>query len=878
MNIITETQALSTVECPDFILENHWQEWLKSGVNASIIAKNVRSFTDSRELDKAINRNNTRRHKHSDSLVPAWTVSGVDPESGEHWLNGIQAKPDNPETRNGRLQKYIGASAYDAAPLFLEVDDFNYWMGVIENLNIPIIITEGAKKAACLLSNGYAAISIPGVSTCKKKGRLHKLLHKFCGFGRTFYLGFDNDLIIKRPVQYALTNLARELCAANSKVMVIVLPDGEAKGVDDFIVANGRGEFDKLITSAQTIEEWKEANDLDWAARQEKLKKTKNSKLARNIHLVDAAWGDHLTWNELKNCAELNGDELDPDKMRYKIAMELDADINKDDAIITIKALSQKASYHPIREYLQGVAEAYPEDISIDNLATEFFGATSEIENIYMRKMLIGAVARAMKPGCKLDTATILYGGQGVKKSTAWKSLFGADWFSDSLGDGADKDELMKIHSFWCLEWAEFETVYRRKDVSSLKKFMAQADDTFRIPYDRGVTKHKRPSILVGTTNDQEVLQDPTGDRRFWLINVQTDEIDIEKIESLRDRLWAAAYHAWEKGEIWWLLKHEEKLHDEANQPYRVDDPWHQPIYDFLLGRAQATVTEIFKFLDIEPSRQDVGMSKRIGSILRKLGWNKIRGLAENGSRPWVWICGQIKNITWPSGSSGSANPEPPYSNASETGHIETISNDSKWPSGSENLEQYNKCDPCTDQNEVIGQVHPITTWPEQTTTQQGIQEVWPHGQVDPLEISKDKNEESAPKIEDLPPPIRIKYQTAAGEVRAIALPRKKEGVPPDWLLSWEYPEGLGEIKYQSFLGDESGAKKRLKKAVETWKSWQRYTVERITADGYCMVTNCKCIKEEIHPSGKMSFTFETPEGEKIYVRGFDDFKVMSNG
>ena len=198
--IVAQTKSETLEFKPDYIAKNHWEEWVNSGVKPSIIAANIYTELDARELDKALNRNSRRKWKHSDTLVPAWIVRGVDPETGELQLLGIQAKPDNPEIRHGSVQKYLGAFEYGSAPLFLKVDDFDYWLKIIQDLQIPIIITEGAKKAACLLSNGYACISIPGVSTCRKKGRLHKLINKFCGFGRLFYLCFDYDVITKRPV------------------------------------------------------------------------------------------------------------------------------------------------------------------------------------------------------------------------------------------------------------------------------------------------------------------------------------------------------------------------------------------------------------------------------------------------------------------------------------------------------------------------------------------------------------------------------------------------------------------------------------------------------------------------------------------------------
>ncbi|MBF2099137.1 MAG: hypothetical protein IGQ88_12305 [Gloeomargaritaceae cyanobacterium C42_A2020_066] len=67
----------------------HRQEWLDSGVSPDIIERNVRSTNDPREVDELLNRNTDRRWRHSDNLVPAWVVDGLDPSSGERWGLGV---------------------------------------------------------------------------------------------------------------------------------------------------------------------------------------------------------------------------------------------------------------------------------------------------------------------------------------------------------------------------------------------------------------------------------------------------------------------------------------------------------------------------------------------------------------------------------------------------------------------------------------------------------------------------------------------------------------------------------------------------------------------------------------------------------------------
>lgn len=653
-----KTVENTSISAPSHIDQRHWDEWIKSGVSEQIISLNVWSEYDPREIDKVLNRNNKSKWKHSENLIPAWCVAGVDPQTGERIYSGAQVKPDtSPLDKDGKPQKYLNAKGVNVAPLFLNTGNSEHWKEVIQDKTIPVFIGEGAKKAGACLSIGLAMISIPGVTTCRKKGRLHESLDLFTGFGRKFYLGFDNDVLTKRPVQNALLGLARELSATGSKVMVIQLPPGEAKGVDDYITTHGEEAFKELVSEAKTIEEWRDELKEIWQSQVEEMKSSRRSKLARYMELVRLGWGHELKYNQLKTCVELGDAPLDLNQVRLKIALEFDLDIPMQDAQTIVETIANENALHPVADYLDDLSRQFPNpDLTyLDNLATRYFGTDDPLHNIYLKKTLIAAVARIKKPGCKHDTSTILVGKQGAMKSTFWRTLFSDEWFTDELGDANEKDELMKLHRFWCLEWSEFETVYKRKDISSLKKFMTSTIDAFRTPYSRTVKEYPRRCILVGTTNEKEILSDPTGSRRFWIIPV-TGYIPVEKLEEERDRIWATAYALYKSGEKWWLSAEEAALQEDRNEDFQTQDPWETAIGDYVQNKDAVTTTDIFNHLQIDPAKQDVGLSKRVAAILRRFGWEKVRKWI---SGAWVRLWSKTKNqkvenLRGSSGSSGS--------------------------------------------------------------------------------------------------------------------------------------------------------------------------------------------------------------------------------
>ncbi|MEH2390041.1 MAG: VapE domain-containing protein [Nostoc sp.] len=633
---------LSTPPTVDTIASHHWEEWQLSGVSAKIIQRNLRTLYDSREVDKVLNRNTKSRQKHSDYLVPCWMVSGVNPLTGENTLDGVQVKPDvSPLSKDGKVNKYLGAAGYGAFPLFLDTGIEHFWQQILADKSIPIIVTEGAKKAGAGLTIGLPTISIPGVSTCRKMGRLDTWIEAFAGFGRTFYLCFDADILHKRPVQQSLINIARDLTATGSKVMVIKLPSIELKGMDDFIAARGEEAFKQLIEDAPTIEEWKKdledqrKNDTEHDDEEERT-----SKVYRAYKIIKGGWGDNLRLNQLKNIIELNDQKINLNGLRLYIADEFDMDVQIGDAQVIVEEIASRNAYHPVVEYLDEVAVRYStvETSILDNLATKYFGTNDPLHNIYLKKMLISAVARARRPGCKVDTALILVGEQGINKSSFWRDLFGRDWFTDELSDANERDELMKLHQFWGLEIPEIEHMYRRKDISSIKKFMSSSVDAFRAPYAREVKEHPRACVLVGTSNETELLNDPTGNRRFWIIPVTNDiPIDIEQLVRERDLIWAAANALYEKGHQWWLSPAESKVHNEASKDFQSVDPWTDTVLAYARQQGETTSSEILRTaLGIELGRQEMLYTKRVSAILRSHGWEQYRQKIGD-SRPWAW-------------------------------------------------------------------------------------------------------------------------------------------------------------------------------------------------------------------------------------------------
>lgn len=253
--------------------------------------------------------------------------------------------------------------------------------------------------------------------------------------------------------------------------------------------------------------------------------------------------------------------------------------VNKEIAGQAVHAVAREHSFHPIREYLNSLK--WDGSKRIDEWLTIYLGVDpSDYARAVGAKFLIGAVARIFKPGCKVDTCLILEGPQGAQKSTALRTLAGADFFTDDISELGSKDSVMQTRGVWIIELSELDAM-TRTEVSRVKAFMSRQVDRVRPPYGRRVIEAERECVFAGTVNKETYLTDETGGRRYW--PVKCGFIKIADLERDRDELWAEARDRFRAGEKWWLENQAltQSAADEVAERHEPD-PWDGLIAEWL--------------------------------------------------------------------------------------------------------------------------------------------------------------------------------------------------------------------------------------------------------------------------------------------------------
>ena len=298
-------------QIPNQLTPAEYQELHReSGIHPDLIELNFFHLEGNDALDRLfvsekLERINTgavsysilKRYRHIEA--GGWWVSGVDVlNKYSDDLYG-QFKPLQPRLSadKGKIIKYEGLPKHPTgiialkvsrllwhivarlnnielflSPLALRLKDryqpISFWSWVVHNPEIPLIITEGAKKAAALISIGYAAIALPGVfngyrqpkDEFGRKTGLAKLIPQLQAFatpGRKIYFAFDKDTKASTiaNVERAIAKTGKLFIKAGVDVRVIRWSES-VKGVDDLIVRHGAEAFHQAYDKALSLETW----------------------------------------------------------------------------------------------------------------------------------------------------------------------------------------------------------------------------------------------------------------------------------------------------------------------------------------------------------------------------------------------------------------------------------------------------------------------------------------------------------------------------------------------------------------------------------------------------------------------------------------------
>lgn len=316
------------------------------------------------------------------------------------------------------------------------------------------------------------------------------------------------------------------------------------------------------------------------------------------------------------------------DAIRNRIWLEIDRKFHfrpsSEFFDVVLQDTAYHNSFHPVCDYLDGLKwDGQPR---IDEWLIRYGGAA---DTPYVRAVsalvLIAAVRRVRRPGCKFDELLVLESEQGLLKSSALRALCPVEeWFSDDLPLNVDAKQIIeRTAGKWIIEAAELTGLGRRESDHLKAMLSRQVDGPVRLAYARLPVEQPRQFIVIGTTNSHVYLKDITGNRRFWPVRVK--RFDVDAIIRDRDQLWAEAAHRDAKGESI-RLRPELFAHATLQQERRrVEDPWEQKISEQLDPNEPHRLTpdDVWQLVHVSVDRRTERDHQRLIEIMQRLGFRR---------------------------------------------------------------------------------------------------------------------------------------------------------------------------------------------------------------------------------------------------------------
>ena len=264
--------------------------------------------------------------------------------------------------------------------------------------------------------------------------------------------------------------------------------------------------------------------------------------------------------------------------------------------------------------------------------------------------VFLGPVWRAFCPGTKLDETVVLSGEGGIGKSTALRMALPQNiegLFGDGLHLAArEQDRAVALQGRVIVEASEMAGS-TRAELESLKSFLTRTnDDSVRLAYRRNPEPTPRRAIIVGTTNQHDVLpNDSSGNRRFVVIRLLGGDVQhvIAYLEGNREQLWAEARELYRQGIEAWLPRDLARVQSASNEAARRRDDLLEDALDRLLPDAgdsftMATMAAQIGLIDPGASGASLPMreQRRLAAALTARGFERrVERQGERTVRIW---------------------------------------------------------------------------------------------------------------------------------------------------------------------------------------------------------------------------------------------------
>lgn len=360
------------------------------------------------------------------------------------------------------------------------------------------------------------------------------------------------------------------------------------------------------------------------------------------FQIMDAdAHYNNIRYNEMSESAELHQiidgklkitKWTDTDEARSRSYIENTYGIyNREKHSDALRMLFDCRRYNPIIDIIEGVE--WDGEERCEKFLTKWAKCEdSAYAREVSRLIFAGGIHRLYAPGTKFDDVPILIGTrQGEGKSTLVRFLAIHDDYYGEVTQIEGQQAIEQLQGKWICEISELLALTKQKEQEAAKAYITRSFDKYRKPWDRNTVDLPRRCVMIGSTNNDAVLSDKSGNRRYYPITVHSNGYEIfDHEDEIRDYIlqaWAEARDKYKEGRF--NNYADRKLVDvyRQRQEEAMQDDWRVgAIMEFLEQKNPGELTCVrevcHRALSPDPDRPhepSLVESKDIGMILNKL-------------------------------------------------------------------------------------------------------------------------------------------------------------------------------------------------------------------------------------------------------------------
>ena len=248
---------------------------------------------------------------------------------------------------------------------------------------------------------------------------------------------------------------------------------------------------------------------------------------------------------------------------------------------------------------------------------------------------------RVLDPGCQADMAPILVGPQGIRKSAAILAMVpDPDFYLTIKLDAHDDDSARKLRGKLVVELEELRGINSRA-IEEIKAWITKRREEWIPKFREFATHFARRCLFFGDTNEDEFLNDPTGERR-WLPGRCVGMPDDRWIAANRDQLWAEGAARFVLDGVDW--REAEDLARVEHAAFKVTDAWEGYVAHWLtleqfgLGIPAEweylTVNDVLTgAIGLAANQIDHQKQLRMSRVLKHMGYVKAPARRQHGAK-----------------------------------------------------------------------------------------------------------------------------------------------------------------------------------------------------------------------------------------------------